>query len=190
MTTATPAAETRLLSAEVFLLLPKPADGARQELVRGGIVTMAAPGFRHGVGVGRVFSILDGFVFPRRLGRVTVESGLVTERGPDTVRGPDVAYWSAARIPLDRLPVGDPGLAADLMVEVLSPSNRPGQVREKIGEYFAAGVRIVWLVDPEDRALWVYRSADEARVLYENSTVDGGDVLPGFTRPVVDFFAI
>jgi Uma2 family endonuclease len=106
MTTATPAAETKLLSAEEFLLLPKPADGARQELVRGGVITMPAPGFRHGVGVGRVYRIVDGFVFPRRLGRVTVEAGLVTERGPYTVRGPDVAYWSAARIPLDWRPHG------------------------------------------------------------------------------------
>jgi Uma2 family endonuclease len=177
------------ITAEEFLRMPDPADGSKQELVRGEVVTMPPPGFRHGVRQFRAARILDDFVTSRRLGRVTVESGLVTERGPDTVRGPDVAYWSAEQLPLDQEPEGYPDVAADLCVEVLSPSNRPGQVREKLREYFTRGVRMVWLIDPEDRSVWVYRAPDEARVLHETATLDGEDVLPGFSCRVADLFA-
>jgi Uma2 family endonuclease len=179
----------KLITAEEFLKMPEPPDGSKQELVRGEVITMPPPGFRHGVRQGRVYRILDDYVTPRRLGRVTVESGLVTERGPDTVRGPDVAYWSAERLPLDQEPEGYPDVAADLCVEILSPSDRPGKVREKVREYCVRGVRMVWLIDPEDRNVWVYRAPEEARVLHEGATLNGEDVLPGFSCRVTDLFA-
>src|SRR5436309_2955465 len=138
-------AAQKLITAEEFLLIPDPPDGSKQELVRGEIITMAPPGFRHGLRQGRAYRILDDFATTRRLGRVTVESGLVTERDPDTVRGPDVSYWSYERLPADQEPEGYPEVAADLCVEILSPSNRPGKMREKVREYFDRGVRMVWL---------------------------------------------
>jgi Uma2 family endonuclease len=120
---------------------------------------------------------------------VTVGSGLVTERDPDTVRGPDVSYWSYERLPADQEPEGYPEVAADLCAEILSPSNRPGKMREKVREYFTRGVRMVWLIDPEDRNVWVYRAPDEARVFHEGATLSGEDVLPGFSCRVSDLFA-
>jgi Uma2 family endonuclease len=182
-------AAQKLITAEEFFRMPNPPDGSKQELVRGEIVTMPPPGFRHGVRQGQAYWLLRNFAMTQRLGRVTVESGVVTERGPDTVRGPDVAYWSYERLPADQEPEGYPDVAADLCAEVLSPSDRPGKMREKVREYFTRGVRMVWLIDPEDRNVWVYRSADEARVLHEGATLSGEDVLPGFTCRVADLFA-
>lgn len=169
--------------------MPDPPDGSRQELVKGEVITMPPPGFRHGLRQGRVYSILNEYARSSRLGRVTVESGLVTERDPDTVRGPDVAFWSAERLPLDQEPEGYPDVAADLVVEILSPNNRPGKMHEKVHEYFTGGVRSVWLIDPEDRCVWIFRTPDEGRMIYETGTLSGEDVLPGFRCRVADLFA-
>src|SRR5437899_2132623 len=140
----------RLITAEEFARMPDPADGAKQELVRGEIITMPPPGFDHGLCQGRIYALLDAHVRSHQLGRVTVETGLVTEREPDTVRGPDVAYWSYERLPRNQRPQGYPDTAADFCVEALSPKKRLRQIREKIREYFERGVRMVWVVDPED----------------------------------------
>lgn len=179
----------KLVTAEEFHEMPEPADGSRQELVRGRIVSMPPPGFRHGLCQVRIAGILDQFARSTHQGRVTVESGVVTERGPDSVRGPDVAYWSVERLPLHQEPVGYPEVAPDLCVEVLSPADRIRDVRGKMGEYFARGVRLVWIVDPDDRTVAIYRSLDEGRIFHENATLTGEDVLPGFTCQVADLFA-
>jgi Uma2 family endonuclease len=178
----------KLITAEEFFLMPGDRNG-HQELVRGEVVTMCRPGFRHGLIQARVSQKLNEYAASHRFGRVTIESGLVTERGPDTVRGPDVAVWSFERLPPDQEPIGYPDVAADLCVEILSPNDRPGEMREKVREYFTRGVRMVWVIDPEDRAVRVHRSPDEDRLLDELATLDGDDVLPGFSCRVADLFA-
>ncbi len=180
---------TRAITAEEFARMPAPPDGSKLDLVRGELVTVCRPGFRHGLRQGRVGGILDQFGRANRHGRAVVETGIVTERGPDTVRGPDVSYWSAERLPLDQEPEGYPEMAPDLAVEVLSPSNRVAKIREKMAEYFQRGVRMVWIVDPEDRTVAVYRSLDEGRILHETATLVGEDVLPGFSCGVSELFA-
>src|SRR5262245_66308871 len=95
-------AAQKLLTAEEFALLPAPPDGSKQELVRGVIVTMPPPGFRHGLRQVRVASLLDHYALSTRRGRVTVETGVITERDPDSVRGPDVSLWSFERLPADQ----------------------------------------------------------------------------------------
>src|SRR5262245_21543069 len=102
MSTAT----QQFITAEEFARLPEPADGSKQELVRGVVVVMPPPGFRHGVRQVRISSLLDQYARANNLGQVTVECGVVTERGPDTVRGPDVSYWSYQRLPREQEPVG------------------------------------------------------------------------------------
>ncbi len=179
----------KLMTAEAFARLPEPADGSRQELVRGVVVVMPPPGFRHGVIQLRVGSLLEQHVRPRRLGRVTVEAGLVTEHDPDTVRGPDVAYWSAGRLPLDQVPASYPAVAADLCVEVLSPNDTHGAVQEKVREYLDRGVRLIWVVDPAGRTVTAYRSRQDIHILEEADTLTGGDVLPDFRCPVGELFA-
>jgi Uma2 family endonuclease len=149
---------------------------------------MCRPGFRHGYVQGRIYRKLDDFATANQFARVTVDSGVITERRPDSVRGPDVAVWSYDRLPKDQLPIGYPEVAADLCVEVLSPNDRPGEVRDKVREYFARGVRMVWVADPEDRAVRVHRGPDEAQLLYEAATLKCDDVLPGFSCRVSEFF--
>ena len=79
-------------------------------------------------------------------------------------------------------------VAADLVAEVVSPSNTRRQLAAKVREYFASGVRIVWVVDPEDRTATVYRGPGNGTVLWEDATITGEDVLPGFSCPVAEFF--
>jgi Uma2 family endonuclease len=178
----------KLITAEEFFRMPAPPDGSKQELVKGVVVTMAPPSFQHGQIQLTIGALLRQHVRPARLGRVTVETGLVTERDPDTVRGPDVAYWSAARLPLDQTPEVYPDVAAELCVEVLSPSNTVRGMNAKIREYFVRGVSMVWIIDPDERTATVYRRPGEGRVLWEDATITGEDVLPDLSCRVSDFF--
>lgn len=178
----------KLITAKEFMNMPDPEDGTQQELVRGEIITMSLPGGRHGACCSKVDRRIGNFVEANRLGTVCAnDTGLLTEKDPDTVRGPDVAYWSYERLP--EVPNDAISLPPNLAVEVLSPSNRPGQIREKLREYFALGVNMVWIVDPEDRTVTVYRSADEGRLLHENATLSGEEILPGFSCRVAELFA-
>src|SRR5262245_51751487 len=179
----------RLLTAEEFHRTPPPADGAKVELVRGEVVKVCRPGFAHGYTQVRVCGLLDQYGRPQRRGRAVVKTGVITERDPDTVRGPDVSYWSVERLPWDQTPQGYPDSAPDLAVEVLSPNNRLARIREKMREYFNRNVRMVWVVDPEDRTVTVYRALEEGRVLHESATLTGEDVLPGFSCQVAELFA-
>lgn len=178
----------KLLTAAEFARMPDPPDGSKEELVRGVIVTMPAPGFRHGEVQLAVGSLLRQYGRSNRNGRVTVESGLQTEFDPDTVRGPDVAFWSAERLPLDQTPEVYPDVAADLVVEIQSPSSKRKTTQEKICEYLNRGVRMLWIVDPEARTVTVYRQPGEGRLLWQDAILSGEDVLPGFQCRVAELF--
>jgi hypothetical protein len=102
------ASRPTLTSADEFAKRPGPPDGAKEELVRGQIVRTPPPGFAHGVYQVNISAILHNYVHRKKLGRVVVETGVVTERDPDTVRGPDVSYWSKESLPLDEIPSGYP----------------------------------------------------------------------------------
>lgn len=187
--TITPTAiSSTLVTVEEFVRLPEPIDGSREELVRGVVESIPMPRFRHGEIQCNVSAALRAFVRPRRLGRVATETGVITERDPDTVRGPDVVFWSAERLALDAEVESYPENAPDLCVEVLSESDRPRRLRQKLNEYFARGVRMVWVVDSNARIVTVYRGPDEGRLLGENAKLSGEDVLPGFECLVAEFF--
>jgi Uma2 family endonuclease len=179
---------TKLLTAEEFFLLPEPKDGSKQELVRGEVVVMPSPGFEHGEIQGNVYFQIKSFLQQSRIGRVVVESGTISERKPDTVRGPDVSYYSKEQLSLDKRVVGYHEQPPDICVEVLSPSNSKRELRAKIKEYFFVGVKMVWVVEPEDRSITILLAPDEGRTLYDNALIEGGDVLPGFSCKVADFF--
>ena len=181
-------ATKKLLTAEEFARRSEPVDGSKEELVRGEVVTMPPPGFLNGLVQLSIGALLRAFAKQSNLGRVTVESGQITEEGPGSVRGPDVAYWSYERLPADHIPVVYANVAADLVAEVVSPSNTRRQLAAKVREYFASGVRLVWVVDPEDRTATVYRGPGNGTVLWEDATITGEDVLPGFSCPVAEFF--
>lgn len=184
MTTAT----QKLITAEEFARMPNPPDGSQQELVRGVTITMPPPGARHGACCSRVNRRLASFVEDNNLGTVfTNDTGFVTARDPDSVRGPDVSFWTREKLP--EVPEGYIEVAADLVVEVVSPGDRYARVQRKVSEYMTKGVRLIWIIDPDDRSVAVFREGHEPRVLGENESLIGEDVLPGFTCRVADLFA-
>lgn len=173
----------QLLTAEDLYEMPD--DGRhRYELVRGVLVVSEPPGFTHGDLTTRIIVLLSAYVRPRKLGKVVGEVGYVLERGPDTVRGPDVSFVRRERVPTgaaaDKFVEGGP----DLVVEIRSPGDRPGAIAEKVAEYLGRGVSLVWVVDPRRRVVMVHTPDGHTRLLRDGATVDGGDVLPGFTAPV------
>jgi Uma2 family endonuclease len=177
-----------LLTAEEFEKLPEP-NGYRLELVQGRLVREPMPGEMHGWVTTKLAHRLHDFVERNKLGRVLTNVGVITYRSPDNVRGPDLAFISNARIS------ASPGLSLmsvvpDLCVEILSPSNRAGRMQQKVLEYLATGARMVWVIDPMHRTAAVYRSRSDIRLLTQEDILEGDDVLPGFTLPLVDLFNV
>lgn len=170
---------TAPLTAEELLRINLP--GKRTELVRGVLRVHEPAGYRHGDVAVRITTAIATFVFAHDLGRVfAAETGFTLARSPDTVRAPDAAFIRTARL-LDRDTRGYGEIAPDLVVEVLSPDDRPGDVLEKVADWLKAGVSLVWLVDPVRRIGRVYRADGTQAMLDESSSFDGEDVLPGFT---------
>ena len=169
--------------------LAEMGDIGRCELVEGVIVMKSPTGWLHGGVEQRFGQTLGAFVDYHHLGRVLVgEVGIYTRRNPDTVRGADVIYISKARLAqvksrsyLD--------VAPELVVEVLSPDDRWSEVQQKLREYFAIGVLLVWIANPSDKTVYVYRSLTDVRILGESDLLTGDEVLPGFSLPVASLFA-
>ncbi|HTE19506.1 MAG TPA: Uma2 family endonuclease, partial [Armatimonadota bacterium] len=106
----------------------------------------------------------------------------------DKVRRPDVSFIARGRLPEDRIPDGHVPVPPDLAVEVVSPHDRFYEVERKVGEYLRAGVRLVWVVNPHERTVQVYRHDDSVSRLSETGELDGEGVLPGFRCPVRELF--
>ncbi|MBK6770151.1 MAG: Uma2 family endonuclease [Ardenticatenales bacterium] len=174
------------LTAEEFAQLDL---RGRHELVRGVVIEMSFPKPRHALVESRITFRLMQFAESAKTGYV-LHTGYVVERGPDTVRGPDVAFIDTSRLAsegdLDRYVEGAP----DLAVEILSPTNRAGEIARKVREYLAAGARLVWVVDTRRRIVTVHIPGVGPSRVAEGEVLDGGDVLPGFTMPVADIFAL
>jgi Uma2 family endonuclease len=166
------------MSAEELMQVSIP--GKRVELVRGVLLVREPSGMRQGRIVTTLSRQLADHVGTNDLGQVyTGDTGFTLTRQPDTVRAPDIAFISRARIP-DPEPFGLPDMAPDLAIEVLSPSNRPGEVLTKIADWLSAGTRLVWVIDPERRVARVYRLDGSAAVLSADEALHGEDVVPGF----------
>ncbi len=134
-------------------------------------------------------AFLKFFVMGQKSGTVSGADGLM-RLAPGLVRIPDVAFISWDRLPGRRLPDEPiPDLAPNLAVEILSRSNTDEEMDQKLRDYFSSGVQLDWFVDPETRTVEVYTATDRSVVLNEGQTLDGGDVLPGFTLPLRQLFA-
>jgi Uma2 family endonuclease len=126
---------------------------------------------------------LDRFVKEKRLGKVVVALLFLIDVDQNLKRRPDLAFVSAARWPFGQwVPHGEEAweMVPDLAVEVVSKSNGAEEIVEKVGEYFRAGTRLVWVVYPRARQVYVYTSPIEVRILPESADIDGGQVVPGF----------
>ena len=173
-----PAAKHRWMSAEELLRLTGPA--ARRELVRGELIVREPAGFRHGDIAARLLIAVGTFVESRSLGRVfTAETGFRLRTDPDTVRAPDVAFVRRDRLP-DPPPRGYAAIPPDLVIEVLSPDDRPGDMLNKVGDWLQAGTSLAWVVDPERRTARVYRADGSQEPLTDADRLDGEAVLPEF----------
>lgn len=176
------------MTAEQLLDLPQ--DGQRRELVDGELREMAPAGFSHGRIAVRIGARLDDHVSSRQLGAVVgAETGFRIARDPDTVRAPDAAFVSADRLPSAEEQQRFPDLAPDLVVEVVSPSDRATDVTEEALSWLAAGSLLVWVVYPTQRVVAVYRAEGEVTHVREGGVLDGGDVLPDLRLPIVDLFS-
>jgi Uma2 family endonuclease len=162
-------------------LLRMPDDGKRRELVVGKLREMPPSGHEHGRVAMRFSGPLSVFVEENDLGAVyAAETGFLLAQDPDTIRGPDMAFVTRERVAA--VPGGQgyfPG-APDLAVEVVSPGDTYSEVEAKVGEWFAAGCRMVVVANPRNRTVKVYRSITEVTILIADDTFDGGDVVPGF----------
>lgn len=175
----------RLVTAEEFEQMPD-EPGVRLELVRGRVVRVSPPGFRHGMVQGRLYELLSEYARRSGTGRVVLPVGFKLASNPDTVREPDLAFIARSRV------IGEPdGFIAgppDLAVEVISPTDRSGNLQRKIAQYLQTGVRMVWLVDPKRATVTVYEPGAEPLTLREGALLDGGDVLPGFSCDLRQIF--
>ena len=159
----------------------------RVELVRGLLVVRELPGMRHARVAMDLALALGAHVRAAALGRVYAEAGFKLASNPDTVRGPDIAFISRGRIP-DPEPTGFAGFAPDLVVEVISPGDRAGEVLAKVADWLSAGTRLVWVLDPARRVARVYRADGTEQILTADESLDGGDVVPGFSCPLREIF--
>ena len=184
MTTTT---EAKLLTAADLLKLD--GGGVRGELIRGVLCETMPAGIEHGAIVMRLGTALFTFAEPRRLGTlVASDSGVWLEHDPDTVREPDVAFFSAEKMPLDARVTGYAEVAPDLVVEIASPSDSRREVHDKAHMWLNHGVRLVWVVQPETRTVDVYRPGQAIATLGEQDALDGLEVLPGFACSVSAVF--
>jgi Uma2 family endonuclease len=157
------------------------------ELVEGTLVEKVM-GYEESEVAGLLLTFLNNFVLPRKLGVVTGADGTI-RLFPGLVRIPDVAFASWNCFPDRKRPRAPiPQLAPDLVVEVLSKGNTKREIARKLGEYFGAGVRLVWLVDIRKRTVRVHTAVDQSVLFTEKTTLDGGTVLPGFTLRLNELF--
>jgi Uma2 family endonuclease len=176
-----------LMTAEEFGRRPDP--GHPEELVQGRIVSVPPPDRRHGYVCSKADRILGAFVEEHDLGRVmSNDSGVITERDPDTVRGADVAYYSYARLPRGPLPTGYGPEVPELVVEVRSAHDGWREILEKVAEYLRAGVLTVVVLDPRPQTAHVFSPTDPPRALGTEEELFVPGLLEGFRVRVGRFF--
>ena len=167
-----------------------PDDGFRYELVRGEVHKMTPAGNEHGKIAMSVAWRLAQHVENHGLGAVyAAETGFRLASDPDTVRAPDAAFVCQARLDEVGAVVGYWPGAPDLVVEVVSPGDRYGEVADKVAAWLAAGTQMVVVVEPRQRTVAVHRADGAIRTLGEGDVLEGGEVVPGWEVPVAALFA-
>jgi Uma2 family endonuclease len=150
---------------------------------------MPPPDRRHGFVCGQAYYILRRFVDEHGLGRViSNDSGVITQRNPDSVRGADVACCSYARLPNGPLPAGYGPEVPELVVEVRSASDAWPEIFEKTAEYLGARALIVVVLDPEPRTAHVFGAVDPPMTLGPEDELTLPEILAGLRVRVAQFF--
>ncbi len=185
--------QTKLLTVDEFWRLygdhfDEVIDGVRPnyELINGEAVDVPMPGLEHGEIQMMLGAQLLAFVVPKKLGKVYSE--VHSELAKDTLRVPDIAFISSAKVKLITDRKKFVPFAPDLAVEIISPSNTATEMEQKIALFFSAGTRLVWLVYPDMKKVTVRRPDGTAYDVPFTGTLDGGDVLPDLAIPVSSIF--
>lgn len=184
--------QKKLTAQEFWSILQQPEFASRQmELVEGVIHEMAGgAGGDHGEIAMEAGRVIGNFVKERRLGRVTAaETCYILYQNPsgkDTVRCPDVGFIALERAPQPLEP-GFVPYAPDFAVEVVSPGNEASEMHNKVLDYLRYGTRLIWIIYPDSKTVVVHTHSG-ARIFWLEDTLDGGDVLPGFSLPVREIF--
>lgn len=178
--------EQKVWTNEDFMALPQ--DGHRYELVNGELVDMGNSGMEHG-GIGSfIGGLLSIYVRQQKLGIVCDSSTAFTLRN-DTKRSPDVSFVSKERLKgLKRPPRGFFQGSPHLTVEILSPRNTVEEIHDKIVEYFENDTRLVWVIHPDEKYVLVYHAPEPDGFLRPQDTLDGEEVVPGFSMTVSELF--
>lgn len=176
-----------LLTAEEYGQLPD--NGRRTELVRGRIVPLNMPYPRHGEICVQIIRLVSRFLDNHDIGRLVCnDAGTITERGPDTVRGMDVGYFSYTRVPKGRLPRRYLDVSPELVFEVRSSGDRWTRIHAKVSEYLAAGVLAICVVDEQTETATIFRADQPPQVLRADDELSLPDILPDFRVTVRRFF--
>lgn len=167
-----------LMTAEDLLTLDLPNKST--ELVRGRLIVREPASTYHGRVQGKLHILVGSYVLRHQLGAVFgQDTGFKIAIDPDTVRAPDLAFVNRDRL-AQIAPRGYAALAPDLVAEILAPDDRPGEVLKKVGEWLDAGVSLVWVIDPDRRVAFVYRSEGTVTAVAADGDLDGESVLPAF----------
>jgi Uma2 family endonuclease len=173
---------------EDLLTMP---DGDNYELVDGNLVERSVGALASYV-AGKIYKSVDSYCEANRRGWVFPEgtSYQCFLDAPGKVRRPDTSFIRLGRFPDEELPTGHIRLVPDLEVEVVSPNDLAYEVDMKVQEFLAAGVRLVWVVNPATRRVRVYRADGSVAEVGEADDITGEDVLPGFRCRVGDWFRL
>ncbi|MGE3796240.1 MAG: Uma2 family endonuclease [Thermomicrobiales bacterium] len=157
------------------------------ELIEGELIPIVPIGGEHGSIQVEISGLLRSYVAERSMGRLFSETGFVLDSGQHTVLAPDLAFVAASRLPVDLR--GYLHLAPDLAVEIVSPGNSPGDIERKVALYLAAGVRLIWVIYPDQRQIVAHAPNRAPRVFQAPESIPGDDILPGLTIGVEEIFA-
>ena len=170
-------------------LLEMHARGMRGELIRGVFCPTMSAGKLHAAIAINLAGFLREVVRPGRLGWILgTDGGVRLESNPDTVREPDIAYFSRERLPMSIDDQGYADVAPDIVAEIASPSDSVRQITDKAHMWLNAGVQLVWVLWPETQTIEVHRPNQPVTTLREADTLTAEDILPQFSVPVADIF--
>lgn len=180
-------ATTKLMTAEDLWLIDD--DEHHYDLVRGELIKMPPAGGDHGeIGLGIAARIWN-HVYQQKLGKVyNSDTGFILARNPDVVLSPDASFVRTDQVPPKEKHAGFLEVAPDLVVEVVSPSDRMNDVTGKVSLYLDAGTRLVWVVQPRFQTVTVHYPDRTTKTFTAADHLDGGDVLPGFRIDLAGLF--
>ena len=180
------ASEKTIWTDEAFMALPDTGD--RYEIVNGELVNMGNSGMEHGNICAFLAGNLAIYVRAKKLGSVCGSSTAFKMKSGNK-RSPDISFVAKERLKgLKKLPKGFFDGAPDLAIEVLSPNNTFEEIHGKLVEYFESGCRLAWVINPDEESVLVYRKPQPEKLLKMTDSLDGEEIVPGFSLAIAELF--